>query len=84
MCIKEEGIGELDFAIGSNCCSDAMEDSIVGPRNDLDCGRYFGGCLSGWLDLLAGNCCVSSSRAAIVGPLSFRHVVLGMELLWCC
>lgn len=45
--IEEECICELGFAIWRYCCCDSMEDSIVGPRDNLDCGNLLGGCSRG-------------------------------------
>lgn len=39
--IEEEGICELDFVIGRYCRCDAVEDSVVGPRDNLDSGWSF-------------------------------------------
>ena len=57
MGVKKEGICELGFAIGRYCCCDAMEDSIVGSRDNLDCGGLLGGCWCGRLDFFARSCC---------------------------
>jgi len=39
--VEEEGICELDFITGRYCCCDAVEDSVVRPRDDLDGGWSF-------------------------------------------
>ncbi len=41
--IEEEGICELDFILGRDGCCDAMEDSVIGPRDNLNCDGFFGG-----------------------------------------
>lgn len=78
MGIEEECVCELDFAGKRDCCRDAVENSIVGPRYDLDSdgsfGRGFAGCC--WFDLFAGYSWYGSSSLTIRIALSFRHVVV--------
>jgi len=42
--IKEESICEFDFVfvLGVDDSCNAMEDSVVGPGDDLDCDGIFG------------------------------------------
>ena len=44
MGIEEEGIREFDFVVvlGVDGSCNAVEDSVVGPRDDLDCDGIFG------------------------------------------
>ena len=81
MGIEEERICKLGLAIWRNGCCDAVENSIIGPRNNLDCGRVLGGSWRDRLDFLARYCGGRSGRFAISVALSFCHVVVNWEVL---
>ena len=76
MGIEEEGICKLSLAIWRNGCCDTVENSIIGPRDDLDCGRILRGSWRDWLDFFARYCDGRSGRFAISVALSFCHVVV--------
>jgi hypothetical protein len=76
MGIEEEGISKLGFVIRWYCCCDAMEDPIVGPGDNLNCGCSLRGSWCGWLEFLTRYYGRSSIRIAIGAALSFRHVVV--------
>jgi hypothetical protein len=75
MGIEEECICKLGFIGGRYGCCDAMENSIVGPRDYLDRGGLLELFWCGWLDLFAWYHSSSSGRFAIGVSLSLCHVV---------
>jgi hypothetical protein len=79
MGIEEERIRKLGLAIWRNGCCDAVENSIIGPRDDLDCGGFLGGSWRGRFDFLARYCSGRSGRLAISVALSFCHVVVSWK-----
>jgi hypothetical protein len=78
--IEEEGVCELDniFVWGNSDC-DAMEDSVVGPRYNLD-GGGCGCCRLGGFDFLAGYCYYCRGRITICISLSFCHFVVKLKI----
>jgi hypothetical protein len=78
--IEEEGVCELDiiFVWGNSDC-DAVEDSVVGPRYNLDRGGC-GCCWLGGFDFLAGYCYYCRGRVTIGISLSFCHFVVELEI----
>lgn len=77
--IEEECVGELGFAIRRYSCCDAVEDSVVGPRDDLDCGTFGGYSWRSRFGFLARHCSSSSSRLTIKVTLSFCHIVVSWK-----
>lgn len=82
MGIEEEGICELHFAGRWNGDCDAVENSIVGPRYNLNCdgslgifGRWRWRWRRSRFDLLAGSCLWRNGRFTICWTLSFCHGV---------
>lgn len=73
MGVEQKGVCEFDIVFGRDGSCQSVKDSIVGPRDYLDCGGLFGRWEGSCFDFFAWKRSAANSRLDSSIPLSFRH-----------